>query len=128
MFRHKSRNQRRKRVLKKKNNTREHNLVKDIYQPLDFSRKVIQQTLKARFGIAVHVNDLRNLEFQNDKNCIIGNSTVEDVQNAIDEIEKSRLHPYDGEFKHDMTRWSSSKKKQKEKNRRKIEKMEKNNF
>ena len=128
MFRQKERIQNIKRVLKKKNNNKEHDLVKDVFvYDVENNLKVIEQTLRQKYNIKVQKNDLRNLEFF-DEDKIIGNSNVKDVRIAINEIEKNGVIPYDAELKHDMTRWSSSKKKQKEKNRRKMEKMEKNNF
>ena len=130
MFRYKDRIQKEKRILKKKNNNKDKDpeLVKDIdFYNVYGDLKIIELTLRQKYNIKVQKNDLRNLEFL-DEDKIIGNSNVKDVRIAIDDIEKNRLEPYNGKFKHDITKWSTSKKKQKEKNRRKREKMDKHNF
>ena len=128
MFRQKDRIQNIKRKLKKKNNNKEHDLVKDVFvYDVENNLKVIEQTLRQKYNIKVQKNDLRNLGFF-DEDKIIGNSNVKDVRIAKNEIKKNGLRPYDGQFKHDITKWSSSKKKQKEKNRRKREKLDKHNF
>lgn len=63
------------------------------------------------------MNDLINLPFWNEDK-LIGNSNVKDVRMALEEIEKDEKLPYDVQFKHDMTRWSTSKQRQKQKNNR----------
>ena len=89
--------------------------------------KVLQQKLIKDYNLKIQINDLRNINyFKEDK--IIGNSNVKDVRIAINEIENNGVIPYDAEFKHDITRWSSSKKKQRKKIEEKMEKMKKNIF
>ena len=70
---------------------------------------------------------MRNLGFF-DEDKIIGNSNVKDVRIAKNEIKKNGLRPYDGQLKHDITKWSSSKKNKKKRIEEYIEKMDKHNF
>jgi hypothetical protein len=128
MFREREKLQKLRKTFKKKNYNKDQFIIKDDDGlKINSYMKVIQQKLIKDYNLKIQINDLRNINYlKEDK--IIGNSNVKDVRIAINEIEKNGLIPYDAEFKHDMTRWSSSKKKQKEKNRRKIEKMEKNHF
>ena len=128
MYRHKDRIQKSKRIQKKKNCNKEQELVKDDpFFIVDCVFKRNQQLLITKYNIKVHINDLRFIEEHPDDRPM-GNSTVKEIRAALMEIEKDNPEEYNGEFKHDMTKWKENKKRSKQRNHERKDKSKLNNI
>ena len=116
MFRHKDRLLKYKRLEKKRNHNKENKpvkLIKHNFILLHEHAKPIQQALTSEYGLKVHKNYLRDNDISSPE-IICGNSNTELVNKMIHIIDTNHqyLTPYDTNKKHDITKWSTTKKKQ----------------
>lgn len=120
MFRHKDRLLKGRRKFKKNNVNKEDKKAKPLkefgsYMYYGYD-KGLQQHLSDHYNIRVHKNVLRHkegIEYEQKKGQPIGNTTYDNLKIALDKISPGNV-PYDWSFKHDKTRWKSSKTKSKQ--------------
>ena len=145
MFRFKDRLLQEKRTAKKEKSNKEYkpkSRIKDFSNPyvLNEDKKALQIALSNELGVKVHKNDLRSVystcnskyydldtkpEIFFAPNEKVGNTTNLELAEAINTIQHCYQHkiPLDTKTKHDITKWTTSKYKDKERQKQRKDKL-----